>query len=43
MRAHAFRAPDEEWEAAKARADAEGLTMTDVLREFLRKYGRRED
>lgn len=37
-----FRAPDEEWEAARERAQAEGRTLTDVLRQALREYAKGE-
>jgi hypothetical protein len=32
------RLPDELWEAAKAYADEEGRTVTDVIEEGLRRY-----
>ena len=34
------RVPDDEWEAAKVRADERGETLTDVLRQALREYAK---
>jgi hypothetical protein len=36
-----LRVPDAVWEAAKAKASADGRTMTDVIVGFLRLYGKR--
>ena len=36
--ARAVRVPDELWESARARAAAEGRTLTDVIRAALRAY-----
>lgn len=36
------RVPDEVWRAAKERAEAEGNTLSDVLRQVLDAYGRGE-
>jgi hypothetical protein len=33
-----LRVPDDLWDAAKAKAEAEGRTMTDVLTAALRRY-----
>jgi hypothetical protein len=33
-----FRAPDELWDAAKAKAQAERTTLTAVINEALRRY-----
>lgn len=38
MKIRTFRAPDEEWDAAKERAAKEGISITEVLREALRKF-----
>lgn len=35
-----FRAPDEEWDKAAARAEDRGETVTDVLRRALREYAK---
>lgn len=35
---HGFRCDDELWEAAKAKAHAEGTTLTDVLVKALRDF-----
>jgi predicted DNA binding CopG/RHH family protein len=32
------RIPDDEWEAAKAKAAAEGETLSEVIRRALRRY-----
>ena len=34
-----LRVPDAVWEAAKAKASADGRTMTEVIISFLRWYG----
>lgn len=34
------RVPDEVWERAKARAEARGETVSDVVRRALERYGR---
>lgn len=34
------RVPDEVWQAAKARADAEGRTLSDVVRTSLENYAK---
>jgi hypothetical protein len=36
--AASWRVPDELWDAAKAKAAAEGRTVTDVVVEGLRRY-----
>lgn len=36
------RVPDEIWHAAKERADAEGRTLSDVVREALAAYAKRK-
>lgn len=33
-----FRIPDEVFEAARLRAEAEGVTLTDVVRRLLEEY-----
>lgn len=38
MKIRTFRAPDEEWDAAKKKAAEEGVSITDVLREALRNF-----
>lgn len=38
--ARGIRVPDREWEAAKAKAAANGETLTDVIRRALRRYAR---
>lgn len=43
MKVRTFRAPDEEWEPALAKAEAEGTTLTAVLREALRQYAGSKD
>lgn len=35
------RVPDELWDAARQRAEAEGRHVSDVVREALRKYTKR--
>lgn len=35
-----IRVPDDEWEAAKARAEARGENLTDVCRRALRRYAK---
>jgi hypothetical protein len=35
-----LRIPDDVWQAALAKARAEGTTLTTVVVEFLRKYAR---
>lgn len=37
----AIRVPDEEWCVAMANAAAEGKTLTEVIRAFLRRYNAR--
>ena len=39
---HSFRVSHEIWNAAKAKAAAEGTTLTEVLRRFLVRYARRK-
>lgn len=39
---HSFRCPDELWDAAKAKADERGETVTDVLRKALERYVKRK-
>lgn len=34
----ALRVPDEEWLAAMAKAQAEGVTLTDIIRKALREF-----
>lgn len=36
------RVPDEVWQAAKERAEAEGRTLSDVVREALAAYAKRK-
>lgn len=38
MRPRNFRCDDETWEAAKARATADGTDVSDVIRYYLREY-----
>ena len=38
MTGRSYRSTDQEHEAAMARALAEGLTLTDVIRHYLREY-----
>ena len=35
------RVPDDEWDAAKAAAERQGETVTDVIRRALRSYAKR--
>lgn len=37
-----FRIPTDEYEAAKAKADERGETLTDVVRRALRRYAKRQ-
>lgn len=37
---HSFRVEDALWEAAKARAEERGETLSDALRKFLRRYAK---
>lgn len=38
-----IRVSDEVWEAALSRAASEDRTLSQVIREFLRKYAQKED
>lgn len=38
-----IRVKDETWDPAEARAEAEGRTLVDVIRDFLTTYGTRDD
>lgn len=39
MPLRAVRVPDEIWQAAQERAEAEGRTVSDVIRAALKRYG----
>ena len=39
MRLRAIRVPDKTWQAAQERAQAEGTTVSAVIREALEQYG----
>lgn len=36
-----IRIPDDEWDAIRARADREGLTITDAIRQVMARWAKR--